>query len=272
MPSPLPLLRDRRGVCHRRGRAGPVRRGRRADGGRPRGSAAAGARSGAALVRPRRRSRSQRCARHSRLGPRRGFSLDACVRIEGQDRPGLERLLRYRARSPFALERLEQLAHDQLVYRFPKPQPDGRTELRLTPLELIERLAAAPAPRIHRHRYHGVLAPNAPLRAQVTALAPQRPAPLPNAAPAPHAPTRSPARYLWALLLARIYEVLPLRCARCGRQDAHHCLRHRGARDPFHPHLPGRADRRLPKWPRHVARRCGSRPPSPTGMTPRTRA
>jgi hypothetical protein len=52
-----------------------------------------------------------------------------------------------------------QLAHDQLVYRFPNPQPDGRTELRLTPVELIDRLAALIPPRLHRHRYHGVLAP-----------------------------------------------------------------------------------------------------------------
>jgi hypothetical protein len=62
-----------------------------------------------------------------------GFSLDASVRIEGQDRAGLERLLRYCARPPFALERLEQLAHGQLLSRFPRPQPEGRTELRLTP-------------------------------------------------------------------------------------------------------------------------------------------
>ena len=86
------------------------------------------------------------------------------------------------ARPPFALERLEQLAHDHLVYRHPKPQPDGRTELRLTPLELIERLAALiPPPRLHRHRYHGVLAPNSPQRAQVSALA--RPATTPSPAP-----------------------------------------------------------------------------------------
>ena len=82
-----------------------------------------------------------------------GFSLDASVRIDGPDRCGLERLLRYCARPPFALERLEQLGEDQLVYRFAKPLPDGRTELRLTPLELIERLAALiPPPRLHRHR------------------------------------------------------------------------------------------------------------------------
>jgi hypothetical protein len=42
----------------------------------------------------------------------------------------------------------------------------------LTPLELIQRLAALiPPPRRHRHRDSGVLAPNAPLRSAVTALA-----------------------------------------------------------------------------------------------------
>ena len=82
-----------------------------------------------------------------------GFSLDASVRIDSAERAGLERLLRYCARPPFALERLEQVAEDRLRYRFPKPQPDGRTELRLTPLELIDRLAALIAPpRLHRHR------------------------------------------------------------------------------------------------------------------------
>ena len=50
-----------------------------------------------------------------------GFSLDARVRVDGHDRAGLQRLLRYCARPPFALERLEQLAHNQLVYRFPRP-------------------------------------------------------------------------------------------------------------------------------------------------------
>ena len=45
-------------------------------------------------------------------------------------------------------------------------------ELHLTPLELIDRIAAlVPPPRTHRHRYFGVLAPNSPLRAAVTAMA-----------------------------------------------------------------------------------------------------
>jgi hypothetical protein len=45
-------------------------------------------------------------------------------------------------------------------------------ELILTPLELIDRIAAlVPRPRTHRHRYFGVLAPNSPLRTAVTAMA-----------------------------------------------------------------------------------------------------
>ncbi len=60
-----------------------------------------------------------------------------------------------------------------MVYRCPKPQRDGKqADLVLTPLELIERIAAlVPPPRTHRHRYYGVLAPNSPLRAAVTAMA-----------------------------------------------------------------------------------------------------
>jgi len=68
-----------------------------------------------------------------------GFSLEAAVRIEAEDRAGRERLLRYCARPAFALERLEQVREQEFVYRLPRPQPDGTTQLRLTPLELIDR-------------------------------------------------------------------------------------------------------------------------------------
>jgi hypothetical protein len=43
---------------------------------------------------------------------------------------------------------------DHLVYESIKPGPGGSVSLMLTPLELIERLAALiPPPRRHRHRY-----------------------------------------------------------------------------------------------------------------------
>ncbi|MSR21888.1 MAG: hypothetical protein EXR91_13120 [Gemmatimonadetes bacterium] len=74
-----------------------------------------------------------------------GFSVDASVRIEGEDRAGIERLVRYCARPPFSLERLHAFdgtaslasADSRLLCRFPKPDVNGRTEILLTPLELV---------------------------------------------------------------------------------------------------------------------------------------
>jgi hypothetical protein len=164
-----------------------------------------------------------------------GFSVDASVRIEGEDRTGVERLVRYCARPPFALERLRALdssptlasPESRLLYRFPKPDVHGRTELLLSPLELLDALSKfVPPPRVHRHRYHGVLAPNARLRPHVVALG--RPELVSEAPPTNvdaaasdmsfvSVPERaSPARIRWAVLLARIYDVLPLLCPACG--------------------------------------------------------
>ena len=153
-----------------------------------------------------------------------GFSVDGSVRIEGADRMGLERLLRYCARPPFALEHLRQHDAEHLVYHSPKPRPGAGGDLVLTPLELIGKIAAlVPPPRAHRHRYYGVLAPNASLRAAVTALAAVAliappPAPATDAAATEQAPHRAAARYLWAMLLSRIYEALPLSCPICHAQ------------------------------------------------------
>jgi len=176
-----------------------------------------------------------------------GFSVDAGVRIESHDRAALERLLRYCARPPFAMDRLRKEGA-ALVYRcatqHSEPTNDKRgakvDELHLTPLELIARIAAlVPPPRTHRHRYFGVLAPNSPLRAAAVALAAPakqvvvqtEPAtmgkgapgmvPLGHASPPtpePAPPKRSKAHYLWAVLIARIYEVFPLLCPLCGGQ------------------------------------------------------
>ena len=157
-----------------------------------------------------------------------GFSLNADVTVAAQDRAGLERLFRYSARPIFASERLQWIEKDQrLVYRLPKPRPDGQTVLYLTPLEFLDKLAVLiPPPRKHRHRYHGVLAPNAPLLQAVTAYAG-----FPIGAEAvaaeeardadkgfPKAESKQPsyAASLWAMLIARIYVVFPLVCPQCG--------------------------------------------------------
>jgi hypothetical protein len=63
-----------------------------------------------------------------------GFSVDASVRIEPADRTGCERLLRYCARPPFALQRLRPLDPERFVHDHAQPGPGGRGALLLTPL------------------------------------------------------------------------------------------------------------------------------------------
>ena len=94
----------------------------------------------------------------------------------------------------------------------------GCTELIFTPLELIDRLAhLLTPPRVHKHRYCGVLAPNAKLRRTVSASAGLRGrrCRCSNRRARrwgyPTLKTPVPAR-CWALLLARICECLPLVC------------------------------------------------------------
>ena len=136
------------------------------------------------------------------------------------------------------------------------PAPDGTTALSLTPLEFLERLAQLIAPpRIHRHRYHGVLAPNARLRYQVIALgreqgtaqgSPSRQLGAQSAAGSSGAaPGRRPSSR-WAALIARIYDVLPLVCTAlvwCFHE--HHRLRY-GSCSPTRPPLLSRSPHPTP--------------------------
>ena len=116
--------------------------------------------------------------------------------------------------------------------------PNGCQVLHLTPLELLDKLAKLiPPPRKHptawmqelgrrrmpkpRLRYYGVLAPNAPLRKVVTTQADKTVAAtaISGSKNEEMESRKKPcARYLWAALLARIYEVLPLVCPHCGSE------------------------------------------------------
>jgi hypothetical protein len=130
--------------------------------------------------------------------------------------------------------RLGRVNNETLVYSLRKPTVDGRTELILTPLELLNRLSKLiTPPRVHKHRYCGVLAPNAKLRKAVIETAGPSGATLKlltearekmelsEAGDQSDANQQGRARKLaarcWAMLLARIYECLPLTCQKCGQ-------------------------------------------------------
>jgi len=105
-------------------------------------------------------------------GPRcasvQGFSLHANTQVPAHRRDQLERLIRYTARGAVSLERLREETNGDLVYTFTHPWSDGTTGIRLSPVELLEKLAAlVPLPRVHLVRYGGCLAPHSHLRGAI---------------------------------------------------------------------------------------------------------
>src|SRR2546426_3585713 len=136
-------------------------------------------------------------------GPRcasvHGFALHAQTQIPAHRRDQLERLLRSTARGAVSLERLTQDANGDLVYTFTHPWSDGTTGIRLSPVELLEKLAAlVPLPHVHLVRYGGCLAPHSHLRGSVI------PTPRQQGVEEQEASTASP-HWSWARLLKRVF-------------------------------------------------------------------
>ncbi len=141
--------------------------------------------------------------------------MNAGVRINSWDRDGLERLIRYCARPCFVSENL-RMNGPWIVYRLSKPNYKGRKFIQLDPMEFLDRIAAfIPLPRRHRRHYHGVFAPNAPLRKMVRACA-KRESFNPTCTRSTVEKTRR-ASLEWAEMIKRIYEIDPLQCSKCGK-------------------------------------------------------
>jgi hypothetical protein len=140
-----------------------------------------------------------------------GFSLHAGVRCGEHERKRLERLCRYITRPAIANERLKRDGAGNVVLQLKSPWRDGTTHIRMSPLEFMQRLAAlVPRPRLHLIRFHGVLAPNAGLRAAIV--------PGPTQQPGEHAEEHAhpSARMGWARLLKRVFDIDLEHCPQCG--------------------------------------------------------
>jgi hypothetical protein len=139
-----------------------------------------------------------------------GFSLHANVSVPAHRRDQLERLIRYTARGAVSLERLEKDANGDLLYTFTRPWSDGTTGIKLSTLELLEKLAVlVPLPRMHLVRYGGCLAPHSQLRRLITPTPRQQGAEAPTTSASPH--------WGWARLLKRVFAFDMERCPACGR-------------------------------------------------------
>jgi Putative transposase len=157
-----------------------------------------------------------RAERHRNTGRKargsiNGFSLHANTQVPAHRRDQLERLIRYTARGAVSLERLSEEASGDLLYTFTRPWSDGTTGIKLSPVELLEKLAAlVPLPRGHLVRYGGCLAPHSKLRSTVIPTPRQQGVEEPAARPkAPH--------WGWARLLKRVFALDMGICPFCHR-------------------------------------------------------
>ena len=131
------------------------------------------------------------------------YDLHANVRISARDRAGLERLCRYIARPPLSQKRLRELPDGRIALGLKRAWDDGTTAIVLTPLQLLERLAAiVPHPRHNLVVYHGVLAARHRWRSLVV--------------PSPVTSGRRCKWIPWADLLKRTFGVDALLCPVCG--------------------------------------------------------
>ena len=145
-----------------------------------------------------------------------GFSLHAGVRCAMNQRKELEQLCRYITRPAIANERLTRNSAGQVVLTLKTPYRDGTTHIIMSPLEFMQRLAAlVPRPRLNLIRFHGVLAPNAKLRAQIIPGGHKnKSSPSDAIDDAPH--SQASVRISWARLLKRVFDIDIEHCPHCG--------------------------------------------------------
>ena len=135
-----------------------------------------------------------------------GFSLHANVQIRQDERKALEKLVRYTARAPIALERMSETPEGKILYALKTPYSDGTTHILFDRMELVEKvIALIPPPRANLLRYHGVLAANSKIRRQI----------IPEIQEKKEGET-SPNKKKWAELLKRSFAIDILKCSACG--------------------------------------------------------
>jgi hypothetical protein len=143
-----------------------------------------------------------------------GFSVHHAIRVDPDDTEGLERLCRYLVHPPIAVQRL---GYDgaRATYSGRRMNPaSGQDSVTLDPLEMLARLCQhIPPPGMHLTRLYGAYANRtrgARARRMDGAVSGRT-----DHHDAPEAPTPSQRRRQWARLIAKVFEVDPLRC-HCG--------------------------------------------------------
>jgi len=149
-----------------------------------------------------------------------GFTLHADRYFGMRERKKLEGWISYAARGAFSHKYLAlrnpKHPHGDLIYTLKTPWKDGTEAIVLSPMELIEKLAALiPPPYIHMTRYFGVLSSHSKMRRHIIL----KPGVKKGFVAEENDEDENPAgvrRLSWALLLGRIFKIDVTKCEACG--------------------------------------------------------
>ena len=158
-----------------------------------------------------------------------GFNIDTSVRIEADDRAGMQRLIEYISRCPFSLARMIKITDDgKVLYRANNPDctryPELGMELSLLPgmsrnyqvFDPLDFLASVtqhiPNKGDHQIRYYGYYSNKSRgmRKDKAECISPADPESLTE--------FQLKQRLTWATLIKCVYEVDPLECPNCGAQ------------------------------------------------------
>jgi hypothetical protein len=174
----------------------------------------------------------------------------ASTPAQAHERGKLEKLCRYITRPAIGERRLSISPQGKVRYELKTPWKNGTTHVEFEPVEFIAKLAAlVPPPRAHLTRFHGIFAPNANLRGQLTA-AHRGKGGAATSGPSPddRTPDEKRRAMSWAQRLKRVFGMDVTACVHCGgavkivasvedpqaiRAILDHFAKH-GAREPAH--------------------------------------
>jgi hypothetical protein len=148
-----------------------------------------------------------------------GFSVHNKIRVDAGDGVGLERLSRYLVHPPIAQQRLRYTGSGaDCSYRGRRVHPlTGQDHVELDSLEMLARLCQhIPPPGFHTTRLYGAYSNRTrAVRDRVPAEGKDREPDHPDPEASPLTPSQRERRKHWARLIAKVFEVNPLRCT-CG--------------------------------------------------------
>jgi hypothetical protein len=145
-----------------------------------------------------------------------GFSLHCARRVRARDRKGLENLLMYMARGPISTARLTRDDDGDLRYALKRAFADGSTPVLLSPIELLEKVAALIPPLWQNQlHYNGVFAPAAAWRNQIVSALKKKSTATSDES-TPEESSQEAYRYSWSTLLKRVFNLNLDKCPLCG--------------------------------------------------------